>query len=120
MSRPQVLVFIDWYAPGFNAGGPVRSLVNLVDHLRDRVDFHLVTSDTDYMANTPYGGIQPDRWMVLPGGERVWYASAAGMNTGTWRQLLKERSWDLVYINGIYSRWFSILPLWLLRRARAQ
>ncbi len=118
MSRPQVLVFIDWYAPGFNAGGPVRSLVNLVDHLRDRVDFHIVTTDTDYMASIPYGGIQADRWMVIPGGERVWYASAAGINTGTWRQLLEERTWDVVYINGLYSRWFSIMPLWLLRASR--
>lgn len=115
MSRPQVLVFIDWYAPGFNAGGPVRSLVNLVDHLRDRVDFHIVTTDTDYMERAPYAGIQADRWTMLPGGERVWYASASGINPGTWRRLLQERKWDVVYINGIFSRWFSIMPLWLLR-----
>jgi glycosyltransferase involved in cell wall biosynthesis len=118
MSRPQVLVFIDWYAPGFNAGGPVRSLVNLVDHLRDRVDLHIVTSDTDYMEHVPYRGIEADRWTQLPGGERVWYASAAGINAGTWRRLLEERKWDVVYINGIYSRWFSIMPLWLLRGSR--
>ncbi len=115
MNRPQVLVFIDWYAPGFNAGGPVRSLVNLVDHLRDRIDFHIVTSDTDYMESSPYAGIRADQWTVLPGGERIWYASAAGIEKSTWRGLLAERKWDTVYINGIYSRWFSIMPLWLLR-----
>jgi glycosyltransferase involved in cell wall biosynthesis len=113
--KPQVLVFIGWYAPGFKAGGPVRSLVNMVDHLRDRIDFHIVTSDTDYTEQQPYEGITPDTWTTLPGGERVWYASRTAANATVWRRLLKERSWDAVYINGIYAWAYSILPLWLLR-----
>lgn len=115
MSRPQVLVFIGWYAPGFKAGGPVRSLVNLVDHLRDRIDFHIVTSDTDYTEEHPYKGVVPDRWTTLPGGERVWYASRGAANGTVWKRLLRERNWDVVYVNGIYSWTFSILPLWSLR-----
>ena len=52
MGKPQVLVFIDWYKPYYKAGGPVRSMVNLVEHLSDRIDFHIVTSDRDYMATS--------------------------------------------------------------------
>ena len=115
MSRPQVLVFISWYAPGFKAGGPVRSMVNMVDHLRDRVDFHIVTSDTDYTATVPYPDITPDQWTTLSGGERVWYASRAKAGASAWRKLLAERAWDAVYINGLYDRTYSVLPLWLLR-----
>lgn len=112
--KPKVLVFIDWYTPGYKAGGPVRSLVNMVDHLRDRIDFHIVTSDTEYTEDTPYAGIVPDQWTILPGGEKVWYASTAGTNKGVWKQLLEEQEWGCVYVNGLYSRWFSIMPLWLL------
>ena len=115
MSKPQVLVFIDWYSPGFKAGGPVRSVVNLVDHLRERIDFHIVTSDTEYTETMPYPGIKPDMWTVLPGGEKVWYASRDGINKTAWNALLKQQAWDAVYINGMYSRWFSVMPLWLLR-----
>lgn len=118
MSKPQVLVFISWYSPGFKAGGPVRSLVNLVDHLRDRIDFHIVTSDTDYTETKPYEHIIPDTWTGLPGGERVWYASKNAANSEVWERLLKERAWDAVYINGIYAWAFSILPLWSLRGSR--
>lgn len=114
-TKPQVLVFIGWYSPGFKAGGPVRSLVNMVDHLRDRIDFHIVTSDTDYTGTEPYAGITPDSWTMLPGGERVWYASKNAANADVWKGLLKERAWDAVYINGIYAWAFSILPLWILR-----
>ena len=58
MAKPRVLVFIDWYAPGYKAGGPVRSLVNLVDHLRDRIDFG---------RQMPWWGHQADyAWVNLP------------------------------------------------------
>lgn len=115
MHKPRVLVFIDWYLPGTKAGGPVRSLVNLVDHLRERIDFHIVTSDTDYTDSEPYAGIAADRWTELPGGEKVWYASNAGTRRREWRRLLREQPWDAIYINGIYSRRSSIAPLWLSR-----
>ncbi|MCC6401474.1 MAG: glycosyltransferase family 4 protein [Flavobacteriales bacterium] len=113
--RSRVLVFIDWYLPGYKAGGPVRSMANLVDHLRDKVDLHIVTTDTDYTERAPYAGITPDRWTVMPGGEKVWYASHTGVNTAVWRALLAEGTWETVYINGMYSRWFSVMPLWLLK-----
>ncbi len=115
MPKLRVLVFIDWYAPGYKAGGPVRSLVNLVDHLRDRVDFHIVTRNTDYTESTPYAGIAPDAWTNLPGGERVWYASEAGMTRKAWIRILKETDCEAIYINGLYSWWFNILPLWWSR-----
>ncbi len=110
-----MLVFIDWYLPGYKAGGPVRSMANLVEHLRDRVDLHLVTTDTDYTEATPYPDVTPDRWTVMPGGEKVWYASRNGVNAATWRKLLDQEDWRTVYINGLYSRWFSVMPLWLLK-----
>ncbi|HMN05719.1 MAG TPA: glycosyltransferase [Flavobacteriales bacterium] len=115
MAKPQVLVFIDWYLPGYKAGGPVRSLANLVDHLRDEVDFHIVTRNTDYTESIPYPGVEPDRWTRLPGGEQVWYASRQGTGRKAWRRLLRERKWDALYINGLYSWWYNILPLWLAR-----
>ncbi|QQR86277.1 MAG: glycosyltransferase [Flavobacteriales bacterium] len=112
--KPKVLAFIDWYTPGYKAGGPVRSMVNMVDHLSERIDFHIVTSDTEYTETTPYSGITPDRWTTLVGGEHVWYASTGGTNKGAWKRLLEEQEWSCVYVNGLYSRWFSIMPLWLL------
>ncbi|HRD51523.1 MAG TPA: glycosyltransferase family 4 protein [Flavobacteriales bacterium] len=119
MSRkPQVLVFIDWYKPFFKAGGPVRSMVNLVDHLHDLVDFHIVTGDRDYTANASPGDLPKDQWIERDQGERVWYASPSQRTLKQWRVLLKERDWDAVYINGLYSKWSTIAPLWLLRGSK--
>ncbi|MBL7982771.1 MAG: glycosyltransferase family 4 protein [Flavobacteriales bacterium] len=115
MSKPQVIVFVDWYKPGYKGGGPVRSMMNLVDHIGDHVDLWFVTSDTDYTADAPYPGIVPDIWTPLPSGEMVWYASAKGRSRANWAKLLAERKWDAVYINGMFSWWYSIMPLAVLR-----
>jgi glycosyltransferase involved in cell wall biosynthesis len=118
MAKPQVLVFIDWYKPFYKAGGPVRSMVNLVDHLHEEVDFHIVTGDRDYTATSSPTELRTDQWTTQDKGERVWYASPEGRSKARWSSLLKERSWDVVYINGMWSRWSTLLPLWLLRGSK--
>ncbi|MCB0790693.1 MAG: glycosyltransferase [Flavobacteriales bacterium] len=117
MNHPKVLVFIDWYLPGYRAGGPVRSLANLVDHLRQELQFLIVTSDTDYTEERPYPDIRPDLWTPLHGGEQVWYASKQGRTLATWRRLLREQGPDAIYINGLYSFWSTVVPLWSTRRS---
>jgi glycosyltransferase involved in cell wall biosynthesis len=32
-----------------------------------------------------------------------------------WKELLHQPQWDVVYINGLWSRWSTLVPLWLLR-----
>lgn len=118
MSKPLVLAFIDWYKPFFKAGGPVRSMVNLVDHLHERVDFRIVTGDRDYTASFSPDDLPKDRWVERDRGERVWYASPAARTLKQWRALLNEQPWDVVYINGLYSKWSTMAPLWLLRRSK--
>lgn len=118
MSKPAILLFVDWYRPGFKGGGPVRSMINLVEHLGDRADLHIVTADTDYASTAPYPGIVPDRWTTLPTGEQVWYASAKGRTRAVWKQLLHARPWSVVYVNGMFSPWYSIMPLWLMNGSR--
>ncbi|MDX9751814.1 MAG: glycosyltransferase family 4 protein, partial [Flavobacteriales bacterium] len=113
--KPQVLVLIDWYKPFFKAGGPVRSMVNMVDHLHGEVDFHIITGDRDYTATAAPADLPKDRWVQLDQGEHVWYASPEGRSIQRWKELLHQRPWDAVYINGLWSRWGTLVPLWLLR-----
>ena len=54
----------------------------------------------------------------MPGGEKVWYASLAGRTPETWKWLLVVERWDVVYINGMWSRKFSIIPLLFAREAK--
>jgi glycosyltransferase involved in cell wall biosynthesis len=118
MTKPEVLVLIDWYKPFYKAGGPVRSLVNLVDHLHDEVDFYIVTGDRDYTASSAPADLPKDQWTTQDKGERVWYASPEGCSVRIWKGMLTELPWDVIYINGMWSPWRTLLPLWLLRGSK--
>jgi hypothetical protein len=55
----KVLIFIDWFAPGYKAGGPITSNVNIVEHLSDKLDFYVITSSFDYHATTTFNRLAP-------------------------------------------------------------
>ena len=45
--KKKILIFIDWFLPGYKAGGPIQSVVNLINHLGHEYDFDVVTSNKD-------------------------------------------------------------------------
>ena len=38
--KKKILIFIDWFLPGINSGGPVRSYFNMISHLEEEFDFY--------------------------------------------------------------------------------
>ena len=113
--RPRVLLFIDWFYPGFKAGGPVTSNLNMMEALRNEIDFFVVTRHTDYGDTTPYSEVPPDRWVALKEGLFVYYISDRKLSgTALWR-IAKRAACPIWYVNGIYSPFFSILPLLFAR-----
>lgn len=119
-AKKKILVFIDWYLPGYRAGGPIQSCANLVDHLSTEFDFYIVTRDTDYCETKPYEGIVSDAWNTLNNGTQVYYVSTALLNRAFIKKICTETAFDYVYINGVYSFYFSILPLFYLRNVVAK
>ena len=39
--KKTILCFVDHYLPGYKAGGPIQSIVNLVENLGDEFEFYL-------------------------------------------------------------------------------
>jgi len=109
--KPKVLIFLDWYLPGYKAGGPVTSISNMVDHLRKEIDFFIITRDTDYCEETPYSSIISNQWLHFEEGVSVFYFSKDFLTISNLKQIAHKRNCDHWYINGVYSFFFSILPL---------
>ena len=118
MKKKKILVFIDWFLPGYRAGGPIQSCANLIEHLKDEFEFSVVTRDTDYMEQAPYANIKSDEWNILPNGMRVYYFSDGKLSARSIHHMLVEEEFDVVYLNGIYSLYFTLLPLHFLRKDR--
>ncbi|MCI5057055.1 MAG: glycosyltransferase [Flavobacteriales bacterium] len=109
--RKKILIFIDWFLPGYKAGGPIRSCSNIVDHLHTKFDFHIVTRDTDYQETKPYSGIKPNVWLDFQGKAKVYYISSDKLGFGIIRKFINENQWDGIYLNHIFSTYFSIAPI---------
>ncbi|MBN8697671.1 MAG: glycosyltransferase family 4 protein [Bacteroidetes bacterium] len=116
MTKKKVLIFIDWYLPGYKAGGPIQSVANLVEHLKDEFDFSIITRDTDYCEVTPYPSVISNEWNKLPNGISVYYISQNALTRSTIRNLIRKTNFDIVYLNGIYSLYFTLIPLLYLRK----
>jgi len=110
-TKKKILIFIDWFLPGYKAGGPVRSMANMVEYLKDEYDFYIVTRNTDYTETTPYTEVKSNCWEPFSDRVKVYYASAKHQNKTTYQHLVREINPDCIYINGIYSLKFSIIPL---------
>lgn len=114
--RIKVLITIDWFLPGTNSGGPVRSYANLIDHLKDDFEFLIITRDTDFGTQVPYEDIIPNTWITFNDYTQIYYIGQTQLNKSHFKKIFDSVSFDIAYINGIYSWYFSILPIILLKR----
>jgi len=117
MYKPKLLIFIDWYKPGFKAGGPIRSISNLVDAIADQLDIYIITRDTDYLETEPYTTIKSNQWNNIDGA-KVYYLSKENQNLKSIKKLLIEVNPDQLYCNCLYSPIFTQLPLYLANKLK--
>jgi glycosyltransferase involved in cell wall biosynthesis len=103
----RVLVLSGCYLPGFRAGGPISSLVNLVQALGADVDFRIVTLDTDVGSDTPYSTVTSGAWQTV-GGAEVLYLSRAAVSIRGLAREIDQHAPQLMYLNGFFEPVFTI------------
>lgn len=107
----------DHYLPGFRAGGPIRTLSNLVEQLGQEYAFSIITRDRDLGDDAPYADVVPGRWHPL-GAAQVYHATPQDLTPAMLARLLTEVPADLMYLNSFFSPRLTILPLVLRRLGR--
>ena len=112
--RKQVLIFCDYYLPGYKAGGPIRTLANIVDQLGDEFRFKVMTRDHDLGETRSFPGVVPDSWSRI-GRAEVCHLARASRTLPALKRQLSATAHDALYLNSLFSYTFSIKPL-LLRR----
>lgn len=101
--KPKILIICDYYLPGFESGGAMRTLANLVDRLGDRFQFCIVTRDHDGKSNRePYTTVEIDNWNRV-GRAQVFYLPKSRVRLGCIRKLIGEISPDVIYLNSFFS-----------------
>lgn len=113
MTRPRrhdVVMTTYAFEPGYKAGGPVRSVAEVLDRLDGSVSCLLVTSDRDLGDALPYPGLSGR--LVDRGAHQVLYVDRRDPRHW-WRALRLARAArpDVLYLNSFFSPLFTVLPV---------
>lgn len=110
MNRKRVLIFADYYVPGYMAGGPIRSLQSICDALGGEFDIYLVTRDRDLGDVSRYKNITINSWVNV-GSIKVMYVESTCFSFNSVIEILKELKPDILHLNSLMSIRFSFIPL---------
>jgi glycosyltransferase involved in cell wall biosynthesis len=113
--KKKLLIFYEYFLPGYKAGGPIQSLSNLILALQNRYNIFVVTTSYDLGATIPYPNILNDDWNTILYQDvyiKVWYSSKPTyLSFNTINYLLNKVEPDYIYLNGIYTFSFVTKPL---------
>ena len=60
INKKVVAVLYEYFYPGYKAGGPIQSLVNMILTLQDRFEFKIITTAFDLNETVPYNDVMID------------------------------------------------------------
>ena len=108
--KKRILIFSEYYLPGYKSGGGMRTIVNIVSNLSDLYDFYIVTKDHDGKSDkTPYEDVKINQWNQI-GNSKVFYLDRKNTNFSKILELFEEVNPDILYSNS----YFSIFDIHLL------
>lgn len=105
-AKPVVLVFSRYYLPGFRAGGPIRTIANIVERLGDKFEFRVIASDRDLGAQIPYPDADHARWLSR-GKAMIRYVAAERFGLREVAEIVRSTPHDVIYLNSFYDPRFT-------------
>lgn len=96
----KVLILTGRYLPGYKDGGPVRSIINLVNVFGKEYEINIVCLDRDHGDAEAYPDIKVNEYNRV-GDANVYYATAESYNIGLIEKL--SEGMDIVYSCGPYG-----------------
>lgn len=123
--KPRVLILYDYFYPGYKAGGPIQSLVNLAVTLQQQYSISVITSAFDLRCGTSHHNMKINAWNAvdLPGAAapvNIWYAVKKDLGLKKLKEIIQEVRPGVIYLNGIFSYSFFLLPLVAIRKLSYQ
>ena len=113
--RKSITIVYDYFSPAFKAGGPIQSLANLVLQLNNEYEFNVITGAFDKGEKTVLRDVFPDKWNTIEPGIKVFYWVPSLYKLKRLIKEFKTKTNQTIYINGLYSLYFNILPLFLCK-----
>jgi len=105
--KKRILVFNNYYLPGYKAGGPIKTIDNIVRSFLGDYDFYIVSFDRDVGDKKPYKGERQMSWMAKDY-YNVYYIPQKGIKCNRLFDVIKKVNPDLIYLNSFFDPYFVI------------
>ncbi|MDB5223209.1 MAG: glycosyltransferase family 4 protein [Chitinophagaceae bacterium] len=107
-------ISIPWFYPAYRAGGTIQSVVNMVANFNEGIRYKIFCSNKD-IDGKMLSHVKYDMWVKYNENTEVWYASNTSiLSRGFYTTILREikkTDPDVLFIDGIYSLYFNLIPL---------
>ncbi|NOI19532.1 glycosyltransferase [Vibrio coralliilyticus] len=102
----KVLFFTNHYLPGYKAGGPIKSISNLCDELKDKVNINVVTTNHDFNDSKPYSNVSFDEPVYLNGYNVTYMSKVTLLRV---KKQIEKISPDSIYLNSFFSKFTRLV-----------
>lgn len=101
--KPRILILSDFYLPGYKSGGAVRTLVSMIERMRDEFEFSVVTRNHDGWGDFgAYPQIETGEWNLIEN-VRVFYFGKTGVSRAQFIKIWSEVKPDAVFMVSFFS-----------------
>ncbi len=111
-----IIICIPWFHPAYKAGGPIQSIANMVEQFHEKISYKIFCSNTD--LNGTVLSVPVNNWVKYNENTQVWYTSKNKRSITLLKKEIKNSKADILFINGIYSWYFNLVPLLLCKIPR--
>jgi len=111
----RIVIFVDWYYPAYKAGGPIKSIYNLVQALKTDYLFYIITSNCDLDATKL--DVICNEW-TLHETINVIYLTEERQRSKTYLNLIDEIGPSIIYCNSLFSVNYTLKPYLALKRRK--
>lgn len=112
-SQLNILCFFDSFYPGTKSGGPIISSLGFAEWMSDIFSISIYTRNKDYGEKKAYSTIICNKWNNN-GKYKVFYSTYSSLLFQLLFQV-KKRKYEIYYVNSVFSFFYSILPIVLIK-----
>ncbi len=113
ISPRRIFISIPWFTPAYKAGGPIQSILNLVNREIAGVEYFVFTSNRD-LDQSRLEGIEANNWYQFNDQTKVFYSKRVGRADVLMAQVKLVQP-DILYSVGVFDWHFNIIALFFCR-----
>lgn len=111
--KSKILIYSDWFPPAFKAGGPIQSIYQLTQHLKEEYEVYVITTTQD-LNDSIENQLSEKNQFITFNGIQVNYLESSHRSITQVKRILDSINPDFIFFNGLFNKYFHRHLLFLL------